>query len=388
MGGVISEDVVVIGSSPIMLCQAIRLSRHGRQVTILDSASDIGGAWSIGSMLGYDDVEEAVHLLENRSQTHSILRDDMGVPLTAETEASGLLGSRSTSLRLARMLSFVGSAARALGRRDLPRAIRGARSSFQALRHWSVPFVYPPNGARQILDSLRQTCDQEAINLDFGRTIRRLEIDRGLKTVRAVCDDSTRVFRTAVISSRAHAEIHMDGVEVERRLDVGLTRSLVLHCEADSADAVPGYVEVLGDSILRRVRNIGRFATPNPPAGRVLLCVQIRERNRELPRSNPRLTTERVMRRLIDVDLLPSSCRLLAFEPREYENSTIPAFRLRRIGDLDRDRLLVVESTDFSEGLAAPLFRSGTGDPTLHSPIVEESRRQETDHGPDSSNGR
>ena len=351
------EDAIVIGTSPIMLCQAIRLRRHGRRVTVLDSGDQIGGAWATTNLLGYQGVEPAVHLLENRERTHSILQGEFGIPLAPETGSFGIISNRKTSLHVARLLSFGGSSVRALMRRDTPRVFRGARSSMQAVRNWRIPFLYPPRGSRQILDTLREICEATSIDLEFGQKVHRLELDRGRSTVRVIFGEDERIFRTAVISSRAHAEIRVDGVEVERDADEALTRSIVLHCEGGGTPDL-GYVEVIGDSILRRVRNIGRFTTPSPRKDRTLLCVQIRERNPDLPRSDPDITAENVVRRLIELAIVPGSCRLLAYVTKEYLNSTIPAGRLRRIGSIDRDRLRVVESTDFSEGLAAPLFRS------------------------------
>ncbi len=355
----IEEDTLVIGTSPIMLCQAIRLRRSGRRVTVMDSGHEIGGAWATTSLFGYQDVEQAVHLLENRARTHSILDGEIGIPLAPEIGSFGVLANRRTNLNVARLLSFSGSSVRAFARYDRPRISRGVRSSIQAARNWRVPFLYPPRGSKQILDALRGICEAASISLEFDQTIKRLEIDRDGSTVGVVCSEFDRVFRTVVISSRAHAELRVDGVEVKRDADESLTRSIVLHCDGGGTPDL-GYVEVIGDAILRRVRNIGRFTTPTPREENTLLCVQIRERNPKLPRTDPEITAERVVRRLIELAIVPRTCRLLAYETKEYAHSTIPAGRLKSIGRIDRDRLLVVESTDFSEGLAAPLSESST----------------------------
>ena len=56
-------DIVVIGSSPLGILEAIYHSNRGEKVLIIDNSSKIGGAWKSISFPGISNVENAIHYL-------------------------------------------------------------------------------------------------------------------------------------------------------------------------------------------------------------------------------------------------------------------------------------------------------------------------------------
>lgn len=75
------HDLVVLGSSPLLLIEAWLQARAGRSVTVIDQAPQLGGAWR--SMLGLGDyrVESACHVLENYRGFAAFLGEELGLPL-------------------------------------------------------------------------------------------------------------------------------------------------------------------------------------------------------------------------------------------------------------------------------------------------------------------
>lgn len=59
-----SFDDVIVGSSPLMLMQAICTARQGHKVAVVDRTDDLGGAWQTARLPTGEDVEIACHLIE------------------------------------------------------------------------------------------------------------------------------------------------------------------------------------------------------------------------------------------------------------------------------------------------------------------------------------
>lgn len=73
-------DDAVIGSSPMMVMQAIRLARAGRRVCLLERTSELGGNWQTAKLDGGDEVEIACHLIEVFPGIYDLLEEYSGVP--------------------------------------------------------------------------------------------------------------------------------------------------------------------------------------------------------------------------------------------------------------------------------------------------------------------
>jgi hypothetical protein len=76
------EDVV-IGSSPLMILQAMYLARRGRHVCVLERSDDLGGNWQMATLESGDKVEIACHLIEVFPGVYDLLQEYSGVPFVA-----------------------------------------------------------------------------------------------------------------------------------------------------------------------------------------------------------------------------------------------------------------------------------------------------------------
>lgn len=75
-----SFDYIVIGSSPLMLLQAIVLADDGYSVCVVDRESQRGGAWKTHSLEIDFHVEIACHLIEVFPSVYEYLSEISGVP--------------------------------------------------------------------------------------------------------------------------------------------------------------------------------------------------------------------------------------------------------------------------------------------------------------------
>jgi hypothetical protein len=75
-----SFEYIIVGSSPLMLLQAMALANEGHKVCVVDREIQSGGAWRIHS-LGIDfSVEIACHLIEVFPDVYEYLSEMSGVP--------------------------------------------------------------------------------------------------------------------------------------------------------------------------------------------------------------------------------------------------------------------------------------------------------------------
>ncbi len=76
----LSFDYIIIGSSPVMLLQAISLAEIGHRVCVLERESQLGGAWQIYPLRPDLHVEIACHVIEVFPHVYEYLSDIVEVP--------------------------------------------------------------------------------------------------------------------------------------------------------------------------------------------------------------------------------------------------------------------------------------------------------------------
>ena len=74
-----SYDDVIIGSSPLMIMQAIHMARAGRRVCLLERVQELGGNWRVVKLNNGDEVEVACHLIEVFPGIYDLLEEYSGV---------------------------------------------------------------------------------------------------------------------------------------------------------------------------------------------------------------------------------------------------------------------------------------------------------------------
>jgi len=109
-------DAIIIGSSPLMLIQAIELSRSGKSICILDIGEKFGGLWQNLIIENGEEVECGIHLLEHFPSVYETLEEFSGVefaplqPQPVRTEVNGV--TRKYASRLSIISTFIISSLR------------------------------------------------------------------------------------------------------------------------------------------------------------------------------------------------------------------------------------------------------------------------------------
>lgn len=75
------KHVAIIGSSPIMMLEAIHLANIGKKVTIIEKNPELGGAWKTFSHKQYKNIELGCHIWEYNQSSYSFIENNLDVEL-------------------------------------------------------------------------------------------------------------------------------------------------------------------------------------------------------------------------------------------------------------------------------------------------------------------
>lgn len=335
---------LVVGTSPPMLLRALGDARAGGQVTILEQRPIVGGSWATPPLVGLDAVECGAHLLENRPPFYEALTR-LGIPMAPEEGCLLYWKGRPHGMQKTRAGFHALVALNGLRRREFDRFRRVGTSAWRCLRHAGVPFRYPERGCGEINARLLALLADEGVTPRLGSAIARIDIPaNGL----AVCETADGRFLAdrLTIASRAHAPIFVEGVEFRAQYETGRVSSLVIRGR-DPERAAYGYVELMRDPLLQRVRDVTAFCRPDVAAPEFVLCVQIRRRG--LPAFDAG-GVEAIHRHLRGIGLLSARSELIADDMCHYEYRTMTDASLAALESAARGRIVAVRTTDFADG--------------------------------------
>ncbi len=344
-------DVIVIGTGPLALIEGLHLAQHGRQVTFIDSGEIIGGSWKSLSCLGYDNVEVGVHLIENRYHVNRWMRDILGSRISDQGRQVdfGLVNGRHLSIAFTRVLlhSLVTGKAMLHGRFGASR--RSFVSARRAVSQFNSPFLYPDGGFSLLLQTLEKQLQSHDAKFIFGTNVTLLSsrVDGLLINT----DRGEIAADKVVMFSRAHAAID-DMPDLLGYIKSSQNHSFVLLL-SESAITFKGYIEIIGDRTLKRVRNVGLFARPLPGEGNSLICVQIKHAI-----GSDQAIAASIHKRLVDIGLLNAKTRLSGFFRDTVTLKTLTQTGARAINNRFAKKIVVHESTDFADCLETRLKTS------------------------------
>jgi phytoene dehydrogenase-like protein len=170
-------DVLVVGSSPLLLIEALYLAHTGRRVTIAEQRTRFGGAWSTRPLWEFESVEIACHYVERGRRGYAILRDALGIELEPRSFKAVWLNADAPSEGEGYVRALAGWLLRkALWGRFLSDDLWGIIKSFgrkdpfkfgRAVRRMFVlpPYLYPVEGSRAIVDALVRLVRSRSIEL-------------------------------------------------------------------------------------------------------------------------------------------------------------------------------------------------------------------------------
>jgi hypothetical protein len=335
--------VLLIGTGPPMLFQAIALAETGQRVLLLDAAPIPGGSWHLPDVLGFRSVEVGCHLIESRPLIHRVIANLLPAQeIRRGTPDFGLWHGRRIPMPLARVLLYGLVGAKAALRGDGGKTWHSAVNMARSLRHVGLPMLYPRRGHAAVLAAALTRLEAAGAGIHLGCRVTRVQI--GAAGVVAETAAGPVRARHLVMSSRAHAPVEgleglWEGCQQQR------THSLVLHLEGP-APRFDGYVEVIGHPVIKRARNVTGFAVPAVPAGQALVTVQFRD---DPGQDAAPVLGARAADWLGLLGLLAPGTRPCGAYRDDVELATLPARALRAIARRHGDRVTLLRSVDLGD---------------------------------------
>jgi hypothetical protein len=213
-------DVIVIGSSPLLMLAAIRWRRAGRSVLLIEASDALGGAWKIGSCrIGARELQHecACHLIEWYAGGYRLLQELSSypfVPLVPQPvkvwrngrvedylSRSGIVRDYARYLRSAAILLAKLTLGPVLGKRPASGTWRALREGIRRIvfaSRYRLPGIVrfaalqgPAGGFAQFLGHIQNELRRQGVAIAQRRatSIVREGADFGV-----LCDDGSRFF--------------------------------------------------------------------------------------------------------------------------------------------------------------------------------------------------
>jgi hypothetical protein len=318
-------DAVVIGTSPILMIEALMRARAGQQVRLIEDGPR-GGAWQLTQLDEIERVEGACHLMDNSPGAYEFLESVLGIRMRVVDPPPELLkadgrriaiGSRGYEILEALSLAMripiaaiIRLAERASAGRFQVRRARNFRFS-QAIETLSTffrqPIRYPIGGSPAMLDRLEGELRSHGAVFVPAR-VERLTLLAGACPSVELDDGSKLAARQVVAAESSMLRI----LETDGRKTEFVCRELGhLHLivEASGLERPPfSYLHLHGDRRVVRASDVTDYCRhPNRKPGVRVLVIELSGRGAR--DSEPELST--LMAHLEQRGVLPSGVEVL-----------------------------------------------------------------------------
>ena len=336
-------DTILIGSGPPALLHGLSRSQTGESIAFIDRGSRLGGAWKPTSIFGSEHVETGVHLLENRTHLNAALETLLGSDQLAVADGDfGMVGSFRMPMKYCRILLYLLVTSKSLLKGNIEKARYALSKLAAAVKEFPTPFLYPRQGFRAVLEALERLLTASKAQFIFGEDVTSVRILPS--AVEVTTNRANYTSRRIVMSSRAHAPIA--GCEdIWRAQRFVAIPHLMLQLE-DACPAFGGYVEFLGSSFLKRVRNVGNLQSQEVRVSRSIIAAQLRQApdGQAIGR-----TVDAARKQLIDLRLISESSVVADFAFKAHQYSEMPSQALKELGLRYPQQLHILRTKDLSD---------------------------------------
>jgi len=291
-------DGVIIGASPYMLLEALRLEEAGQRVAVLDRRDVVGGAWYIADLGEFTEVEVGCHYIERCSTAYDLLEELLGTELVEMRPQPFALYRGLAFDRACAIPRKLNALHRGLESRNLKRIIYHCWDLVRHLRpapRSDTPYRYPDRGCRSIVQALLTRLERSSVDLFLGTDVKAIEISEDRRSVACVTDSGLVRSTFVVVGSCTDVrELSVGGRPIEIQKKQMPHHNIILHLHGTKKRPF-SYVESFGISLQRgnhhqplasssigggiaRVSDIGFYSDHRErleERGELLLCVHV-----------------------------------------------------------------------------------------------------------------
>jgi hypothetical protein len=369
-------DVVVLGSSPVCLIEAIHRARGGDTVVVLDRATAVGGAWRTVETFGIQDVEISTHIMRPFRRGYRYIESTLQIPMLVMRpqpfwvlDKFGLL-PRRTKYAHTWNIVFYRTIAKLFTREGIKQIIRNPKTNLLGpiatgfiwiWRHLRIgaPLVkYPIGGAPSFIRKLHGLASQAGVEIHTGTAVRSLFVDVVGRRVVLNTDSGAIVAAHLYMTPQAHIE-QIESTNKQLLLSPQKADSTHLHMIInDPAERSFSFARFQSCSIYFMVSDISDYAKDFYQAhpGCKLIAAWCRDGF-----TGSRDAIDRALESLKEHGLVGPGARIIDYRASTYASKTLTAEECRSIKDMFGDFIEVLETdnltlniSDYFERWSAP----------------------------------
>ena len=272
-------DCVVVGTSPICMCEAVYKAKIGDRVLVVEKAAECGGAWKSISICGIPHVDLGCHEFGGNKQVEQFLEEYLGCKMIRNAPQNQGKG---------------------VTRAD-----------------WGV---YPQNGCYELARNLEYLMERSGVVLMLNSKLESVYIDKARKIAELKINGSRYSTRKIVVTSYS-------GIQIENIPNAPAPRtSKFPHLYLLIDDPSPTRFTYHQPSIsgVTRVMNVTQFSNLEG-TGLQIISLQVRD-EKALNQG------EKCFEELKRLDLVAKSARLVCVESYVYEQSNFDRTSITKAG--------------------------------------------------------
>jgi len=322
-------DAIVVGTSPLLLIEAVVLARQGQRVAVVEKRDRVGGAWYTMPLWEFDRVQPGCHYIERGRKGYGFLEQCLGVEMAPQTVKAvwydprdggtgdatapgGLVKRLRRKLLSGKFLSDdVWGMIKAVDRRDAGKFGRALKRLLT-----SPPYRYPTGGSKAMLDALQREMKDSGVTLLAGTPVESVDIGRNGQPNRCVIGGAAYEAKRLLVGRHALPHLRLsdsdhggDAAENQYAINVVLRVAGGKGVDFD-------YLEIHRDGLINRVHDITPFVEPKGACSDLLVCCNLTATST----ADAPVETEAVFRHLVGWGLLSQDAELVASHVERYPN--------------------------------------------------------------------
>ncbi len=351
-------DVVVVGSSPMMIIEALYQELQGHRVALVEKASELGGPWRTKTFDDIANVEVGCHIIHHSEESYQFLTDWLGLELSF-LPTHYLFFSSAPTLRRPLSYQFVsyqftnwafrlaGKIKRVLLRRSESAPTAFLSNRFQVSRKAKV--LYPKNGCSDLMNSLRAKLSASNVDVFLDTAIKSITVSESDQVQCRFADGVVAPKEFVVIGQYTDLAVTVNAQPLRVSKDTLDWVHVTLHLKATKKKKF-GYVVVFDTHktgfALSRIADVTPYSSLRKD-GELLICCQLSTQG-----AAANLSTAEITEKLVEAGFLEAAPVLLAAYEDVYTSGWLTGTEFEALAGTLPKQLKMLRTQDLSEGIA------------------------------------
>jgi len=363
-GALLETEVLCIGSSPLLLLEALQQARSGRRVLVVDAAEQVGGAWRDMRIFGLRRVEIAPHIVMYNRTTYDYFARELGVKMQRMLPPpqyfwNSPLGKIWIPYILSPFVAYIAVPIHFICNRQY-------RANFQLIREeyfgrlsdasrlmlkWifagQQPFIeYPTGGTLELLDRISDRLAEAGVKLRMKTRVAAIETQPG-KNVWVRCEDGLEIAAAKVFMTRHQnvPRISVAGRPLEVQYDSNTYTSLHLLVKTTNPSRA-AFVLAKRDPWIQLYSDLTSYMA-DVPQGRRVITLRLPPSDRPQDRT----AAEAVMKHLVEYRYLSTDVKLEDFHFSTYQQGGLKQECIQTLEAALGDVVTIFRSTNMSNSI-------------------------------------